>query len=149
MSRSQIPLLAVLVVLAAVSICGCMGQETVLSGEEAAEVLVYADPIAENVMQGFNEGNYTVYSRDFSPEMKQALDEAAFEQNREEVTSRIGLYESRSDPVVTETGDYIAVTYRAKFEQEDGVALRFVFLEGDASHQLHGLWFNSPPKLRS
>lgn len=148
MSRSQIPLLAVLVVLAAVLACGCMSREAVVSGEEAAEVLVYADPIAENVMQGFNEGNYTVYSRDFSPEMKQALDEAAFEQNREEVTSRIGLYESRSDPVVTETGDYIAVTYRAAFEGEDGVALRFVFRKGDASHQLHGLWFNSP-KLRS
>lgn len=148
MSRSQIPLLAVLVILAAVLACGCMGREAVVSGEEAAEVLVYADPIAENVMQGFNEGNYTAYSHDFGPEMKQALDEAAFEQNREDVTSRVGLYESRGEPVVTETGDHITVTYRAKFEQEDGVALRFVFGKDDPSHQLSGLWFNSP-KLRS
>lgn len=125
-----------------------MGQDTVVSGEAAAEVLTYAEPIADNVMQGFNEGNYTAYSRDFSPEMKQALGEAAFERNREEVTSRIGLYESRSDPVVTETGEFIAVTYRATFEQEDGVALRFVFKMDDPSHLLHGLWFNSP-KLRS
>lgn len=148
MSLSHVPSLVALAVLAAVLACGCMGQETVISGEEATEVLAYADPIAENLMQGFNEGNYTVYSRDFSPEMKQALDEAAFEQNREQVTSRIGLYESRSDPVVTETGEYIAVTYMAAFEQEDGVALRFVFQKGDESHRLHGLWFNSP-KLRS
>lgn len=148
MSRSQIPLLAALTLLAAVSVCGCMGQETVLSGEEAAEVFAYADPIADNLMQGFNEGNYTVYSRDFGPEMRQALDEAAFVQNREDVTSRIGLYESRSDPVVTEIGEFVAVTYRAAFEQEDGVALRLVFKKGDESHQLYGLWFNSP-KLRS
>ncbi|MCT8337815.1 DUF3887 domain-containing protein [Methanoculleus sp. Afa-1] len=125
-----------------------MGQETVLSGEEAAEVFAYADPIADNLMQGFNDGNYTVYSRDFGPEMRQALDEAAFVQNREDVTSRIGLYESRSDPVVTEIGEFVAVTYRAAFEQEDGVALRLVFKKGDESHQLYGLWFNSP-KLRS
>ncbi|PKL61641.1 MAG: DUF3887 domain-containing protein [Methanomicrobiales archaeon HGW-Methanomicrobiales-2] len=125
-----------------------MGQETVVSSEEAAEVLAYADPIADNVMQGFNEGNYTAYSRDFGPEMKQALDEVAFEQNRAQVTSRVGLYESRGEPVVTETGDYIAVTYRAAFEREDGVALRFVFKMDDESHRLHGLWFNSP-KLRS
>lgn len=148
MSLPHIPLLAALLILAAVAVSGCMSQETVVSDEEAAEVLAYAEPSAGNLMQGFNEGNYTMYSRDFSPEMKQALDEAAFEQNREHVTSRIGLYESRRDPVVTETGDYIAVTYRAKFEQEDGVALRFVFKKGDESHQLHGLWFNSP-KLRS
>jgi isocitrate dehydrogenase kinase/phosphatase len=148
MSLSHIPFLAVLVVLTAVAACGCMSQETVVTGEEAAAVLAYADPIADNLMQGFNEGDYAKYSRDFSPEMKQALDEAAFEQNREAVTSRIGLYESRSDPVVTETGEYIAVTYRAAFEGEDGVALRFVFKKDDPSHQLHGLWFNSP-KLRS
>lgn len=148
MKFSLVPLLAALLLLAAVSACGCMGQETVVSGEAAAEVLAYADPIVDNVMQGFNEGNYAMYSRDFSPEMKQALDEAAFERNREDVTSRIGLYESRSDPVVTQTGEYIAVTYRATFEREDGVALRFVFKKDDPSHRLHGLWFNSP-KLRS
>jgi hypothetical protein len=147
MHLPKIPLLVALL-LAAVSASGCMSQETVVSDDVKAEMLAYADPIADNVMQGFNEGNYTMYSRDFSPEMRQALDEAAFEQNREHVTSRIGLYESRSDPIVTETGEHIAVNYRAKFEQEDGVALRFVFRKGDPSHRLHGLWFNSP-KLRS
>jgi hypothetical protein len=125
-----------------------MSQETVVSDDVKAEVLAYADPIADNLMQGFNEGNYTMYSRDFGAEMRQTLDEAAFEQNREFVTSRIGLYESRSEPVVTETGEHIAVTYRAKFEREDGVTLRLVFQKGDDSHRLHGLWFNSP-MLRS
>jgi hypothetical protein len=148
MNLHKIPFLTALLLIAAVLASGCMSQETVVSDDVKAEVLEYADPIADNVMQGFNEGNYALYSRDFSPEMRQALDEAAFEQNREDVTSRIGLYESRSDPVVTETGEHIAVTYKAKFEQEDGVALRFVFKKDDESHQLHGLWFNSP-KLRS
>lgn len=148
MNIPRIPLLAVLLILAAAAACGCMAPETVVSDDVKAEVLAYADPIADNLMQGFNEGNYTIYSRGFSPEMRQALDEGAFEQNREHVTSRIGLYESRSDPVVTETGEHIAVNYKAKFEREDGVALRFVFKKDDPSHRLHGLWFNSP-KLRS
>ena len=148
MSPSEVPFLVALLILTAVSVCGCMGQETVLSGDDAAEVLAYADPIADNLMEGFNEGNYTRYSRDFGPEMRQALDEAAFEQNREHVTSRIGLYESRSDPVVTETGEFIAVTYKAAFEREDGVALRLVFEKDDPLHQVSGLWFNSP-MLRS
>ena len=148
MNLRQIPLITALFLLAAAAACGCMSQETVVSDDVKAEVLAYADPIADNLMQGFNEGNYTMYSRDFSTEMKQGLGEAAFEQNREFVTSRIGLYESRGEPVVTETGEHITVNYRAKFEREDGVALRFVFQKGDPSHRLYGLWFNSP-MLRS
>ncbi|MDK2988847.1 MAG: hypothetical protein PWR16_376 [Methanoculleus sp.] len=148
MNLPGIPLLTALLILAAVAASGCMSQETVVSDDVKAEVLEYADPIADNLLMGFNEGNYTKYSRDFSPEMKQALDEAAFEQNRESVTSRIGLYESRRDPVVTQIDEYIAVNYKAEFEREDGVNLRFVFQKDDESHRLHGLWFNSP-KLRS
>ena len=144
MGPPHTPILAALVILAGIFACGCMSQETVLSGDDAAEVLAYADPIADNLMQGFNEGNYTMYSRDFGEEMKQGLDEAAFEQNREFVTSRIGFYESRGDPIVTETGAYIAVNYRAEFEREDEVALRFVFRKDDEPHRLYGLWFNSP-----
>jgi hypothetical protein len=143
--RMNVPLLPLLVALIlAVSVSGCIGQETVLSGEEAAEVLAYAEPVTENLLDALNEGNYTAYSRDFSTEMKEAIDEAAFEQNREFIISRIGLYEARGNPVVTEAGDYVAVTYQAKFEREDGVVLRFVFKEDDPTHRLHGLWFNSP-----
>jgi hypothetical protein len=144
MHLSPIHLLAALAVLAGVCVCGCTGQETVISGEERTAVLAYADPIADNLLQGFNEGNYTLYSRDFSPEMKESLNETAFMQNREFVISRIGLYESRGDPVVTEQGEYIAVNYPAKFERENDVNVRLVFRKGDDAHLLYGLWFNSP-----
>ncbi|NLM30973.1 MAG: DUF3887 domain-containing protein [Methanomicrobiales archaeon] len=138
------PLLAALILLLAVSACGCVDRESVVTGEEAVQAVAYADPIAENLLAAFNEDNYTRYSRDFSPEMRQSLDEAMFEQNREFVTSRIGLYESRRDPVVTRVDDFIAVTYRGKFEQEDGVTVRFVFKRDDELHRIQGLWFDSP-----
>ena len=148
MNLPRLSLFVVLAVLLGISTAGCMDRETVLSGDDATEVLAYAEPIVDNLMQGFNEGNYAKYSRDFGPEMEQALDEAAFAENHEFVTSRIGLYESRGDPVVTKTGEYVSVTYRAKFEREDGVALQFVFEKDDPSHRLQGLWFDSP-MLRS
>ena len=128
MNLPRVSSLAVLVILVGVSACGCMSQETVVSDEEKARVLEYADPIADNVLLGFDEGKYTVY--------------------REFVTSRLGFYVSRDNPVVTERGEYITVTYRANFEREDGVSLRLVFRKGDESHQLSGLWFDSP-MLRS
>lgn len=141
-------LLAALLLLAGTCVSGCTGQDTVVSGEERAIIVAYADPIAENLLQGFNEGNYTIYSRDFGVEMKRALTEAVFLQNRKFVTSRIGLYESRGDPIVTEQGEYIAVNYPATFEREDGVNVRLVFRKGDPSHLLYGLWFNSPALQR-
>jgi hypothetical protein len=144
MNLSPLQILAALAVLAGVCVCGCTSQGVVVSDQERAVVLAYADPIADNLLQGFNENNYTMYSRDFGPEMKAALDEAVFEQNREFVVSRIGLYESRGTPVVTKSGEFIAVNYPAKFEKEDGVNVRLVFRIGDESHQLSGLWFQSP-----
>ncbi len=115
MNLSPLQVLVALAVIAGVCACGCTSQEIVVPDEERTAVLVYADPIADNLLQGFNEHNYTMYSRDFGPEMMAALDEAAFEQNREFVVSRIGLYESRGSPFVTETGEFIAVYYPASF----------------------------------
>lgn len=144
MNLSPVHLLAALAILAGVCISGCTGQDTVITGEERTAVLAYADPIADTLLQGFSENNYTLYSRDFGPEMKKSLDEAAFSQNREFVVSRIGLYESRGEPVVTERSEYVAVNYPAAFEREDGVNVRLVFRKGDEEHLLSGLWFTSP-----
>lgn len=144
MNLSPIQVLAMLAIITGVCACGCTTQETVVPEEERTSVGVYADPVADNLLQGFNENNYTRYSADFGPEMKAALDEAVFEQNRDFVVSRIGLYVSRGSPVVTESGGYIAVNYPAKFEREDGVNVRLVFRKDDTTHWLSGLWFQSP-----
>lgn len=144
MNLSQTSIFVALLLIFAVSACGCTGQDSVISGDDAAQVLAYAEPIAGNLFAGFNEDNYTMYSRDFTPNMKQTLDEGAFKQHREDVTSMIGLYKSRESPVVTDDGEYIYVTYMADFERKDGVDTQFTFQKDDELHQLHGLWFNSP-----
>jgi hypothetical protein len=127
---------------------GCISQDTTLPPEEQAAIRAYADPITDNLLQGFNDNNYTLYSRDFSSEMKQGLDAAAFEQNRALILSKIGLYMARGEPLITQNGDYLAANYKADFEQEQAVDVRVIFKKGDDAHQVYGLWFNSP-KLRS
>jgi hypothetical protein len=148
MTVSTIRILAVLILLAAAGFAGCTSQETVVSGEEREAVLAYAEPIAENLLMGFNGNDYARYSKHFSREMRQSLTEEVFQKNRDLIVSKIGLYVSRDSPVVTETGDHIAVNYRAAFEEEEGVLVRVVFLKGDDKHEVRGLWFNSP-KLRA
>jgi hypothetical protein len=141
-------LLLFLIAITAIGAGGCIGQDTTLSPEEQVQVRAYANPITDSLMKGFNEDNYSLYSRDFSSDMKSALDAVAFEQNRALIKSKIGLYLSRGEAVVTRSGNYLAANYKADFEQEQGVDVRVVFKTGDASHQIYGLWFNSP-KLRS
>jgi hypothetical protein len=137
-----------LMAIAGVAACGCSGQDTTLSAEEQVQVRAYADPITDNLLEGFNQDNYTRYSRNFSSEVKSALDAAAFEQNRALIVSKIGLYIARGEASVTQSGDYLAANYKVDFAQERGVDVRVVFKKGDESHQIYGLWFNSP-KLRS
>jgi hypothetical protein len=141
-------LFVILAAMFAVVACGCLNVELPVSEEEQAQVVAFANPITDNLLQGFNQGNYTMYSRDFSSEMKQALDVTDFEQNRALIISKIGLPVSRGEPVVTQIGEYLAVNYKSDFEHEQGVDVRVVFKKGDESHQIYGLWFNSP-KLRS
>ncbi len=131
-----------------VGICGCIGQQAALSPEEQTQVRAFADPIVDNLLEGFNHQNYTQYSRDFSSEMKNSLDESAFEETYSQIVSKIGLYVGRGEAIVTQNGDFVAANYRADFDQEQGVEIRVVFKQGDESHQIYGLWFNSP-KLRS
>ena len=57
MNLRQIPLLTALLLLAAAAACGCMSQETVVSDDVKAEVLAYADPIADNLMRPVQAGD--------------------------------------------------------------------------------------------
>jgi hypothetical protein len=135
-------------VIGAATTGGCIGEDTTLTAEEQEAVHAYAGPITDNLLEGLNQNNYTLYSRDFSNEMISALDAVAFEQNRALIVSKIGLYIARGEAVVTRSGDYLAANYKADFEQEAGVDIRVVFKRDDESHRIYGLWFNSP-KLRS
>ncbi len=133
-----------LVSAAVVGTCGCIGQQPVLSFEEQMQVKAYADPIVDNLLEAFNHQNYTRYSQDFSNEMKHGLNESTFEETYTQIVSRIGLYVRRGEALVTQNGDFVTAIYRADFDQEQGVEIRLVFKKGDESHQIYGLWFNSP-----
>ncbi len=148
MDRFTVPLILLLAGIIAISSCGCVSREVPLPPEEQAAIIAFADPVTENLIQGFSENNYTQYSRDFSIEMREGLDERVFEKNRDMILSKIGPYVSRGDPVVTGSGEYLIVRYPGEFVQEKDVEIRVVFRKGDDSHQVYGLWFNSP-KLRS
>lgn len=124
--------------------CGVLPQS--MDGAERAAVLAYSEPQTENLLTGFNSGDYAVFARDFDDTMLKAENETVFQQTRSQIMSRIGKYISRQVTSVVKQDQFIVVNYAGRFEQEDGVSMRVVFHPG-GEHKITGLWFDSP-KLR-
>jgi len=148
MKKSIKIILAVVIILAVIiSVYIYTLQNSVIVGEEKQQILAYSEPITDNILQGYNEGDYEKISRDFTAEMKNSFTEAVFLENRELILSKIGSYISHDIPTILNQPPYKIVIYNAEFEKESGVQVRVVFIEHIDKNLVTGLWFNSP-KLR-
>jgi hypothetical protein len=111
----------------------------------------YSREITENVMLAINSNDFSKYSRDFDPTMKQAMTQQAFEQVRTSITSKIGMYVPGSlqfSQAILQT-NYIVIIYTCKFADEPGdVTITISFQSIDGNNLVAGLYFNSP-KLRN
>lgn len=124
---------------------GCSKKADVSVDQQS--VLSYADPIVDNLLAGFNEGNYAKFSKHFDNRMRSALPEAAFAQMRQSIISKIGRYKSRTVSKVQKQGPGTLVIYNAEFEKESGVEVKVVFTKNREKNLVSGLFFDSP-KLR-
>jgi len=140
----KVLLLAICLLLVLV-LGGCSKKVSVSVSQQ--NVLVYADPIADNLLTGFNEKNYSKFSRDFSEQMKNGLSKPVFNQTRQQIVSKLGLYKTRTVSKIYKQGPSTIVIYNAEFEKEKGVEVKVVFQKYEEKNLVSGLWFNSP-KLR-
>lgn len=143
MSKYSLRLLGLILVLA---VAACSPQAQVVSGADKDAVLVYSEAKSDNLLAGMNANDYATFSRDFDAQMKGVMTEAQFANTQKQVVGKIGKYVSRQVDRVERTGDFIAVVYSAKFENDSPVALRIVF-RANQPHLVSGLWFDSA-KLR-
>lgn len=112
----------------------------------------YANDMAENLLQGLNQNDYAMFSRDFSDTMKTAIDETAFAAMVEQLSAAIGTYESKTFYQAADSKQndvvYTIVVYKAKYtDEEDDVLVTVTFSGEDDNKVVDGLFFNSP-KLR-
>lgn len=86
-------LFIVLVVMVLASACGSAANspqgepKSVLTQEEAASVI-------DSALQAINSGDYAAWSRDWDNDMKAAINDAAFQEYRSQVTAQYGKYVS-------------------------------------------------------
>jgi len=78
----RLPVILLVVALSAV-LAGC-GASGASVGQKA--VLAWADPIVDNMMAAWNQGDYAKFSADFDATMQAKETQALFLQQRQQVT---------------------------------------------------------------
>jgi hypothetical protein len=137
---------AIILLFLATSISGCSGPAQSNLAEPS-----YSREITENIMLAINSNDFFKYARDFDPTMKQAMTQQAFEQVRNSITSKIGMYVpgSLQFSQTTQQTKYVVIVYKCKFADEpDDVTVTISFQSIDEKNLVAGLYFNSP-KLRN
>ena len=147
--RSDLVTAAILVVTFVALTVGAVSavlSSSALVGSERDTVLAYSEAKTTNLMNGINNNDYVVFSRDLNDKIKDAIPEAGLRTMRLMLTAKVGNYVSRQVDSVVQSGDFVTVIYSARFENEDPVTLRISF-EAAEPHRIGGIWYASP-KLR-
>jgi hypothetical protein len=135
-------------VLAAVAltalIAGC-GSSPADSDAEPASAAVNeqeASAMAEDLLAGFNAGDYAVFSRDWSPALKAGITEPGFAAFRDELMDTNGAFESISNVTLTEADTPGHVKYVFATEFDEGPVTVTITLQRDRD-QIEGIFMES------
>lgn len=111
-------------------------------GKTDKEVQALADSILDNLLAGFNEGNYQKYAKDFDPTLKESLPEKKFEQVRSEILNKIGTYQSRTYLGFLNQNKFTVVLWKGKFSKTTSdVLIKLVTSKRQDKVVVVGLWF--------
>lgn len=135
-------LLTLLFVLSA-SLLGCGGQS--LSDAE----LEKANAVTDNVLAGISEKDYAIFSRDFSDEMKAAMNEESFTAFAESLDENLGRLQSKSVTLTSKINQMdqtiLVANYEATYEKDPvPVNINMQLIEKDGESILIGMSFESP-----
>ena len=106
------------------------------------QVKAVAEPILDNLLAGFNEGNYAKYSRDFDDAMREAIPEQKFQQVRQDLLEKLGKYKSKKYLGFLNQQAYTIVLWKAAFDgTKSDVLIRMVLAKRQDKVVVAGLWF--------
>ncbi|VVC00114.1 Uncharacterised protein [uncultured archaeon] len=138
-----------ILMLALVLLLGCIGIPGVkkLSGGEATEWQRISDPVAEEMLQSLDSGDYGAYAGGFMEIAVPAKDK--FDALRLETGKKLGKYKSKKFVAAYEnSGEYegmeidaIAVQYDAEFEKGTKM-VSLTFDKNDSSHKVGELYID-------
>jgi hypothetical protein len=133
-----------LIYLLSAILLGAVAQPALANvvGQDNAQVQTVAAPILESLLQGFDTGNYELYSKFFDDTLKEMVSKQKFLQTRDKIFKSIGKYESRSYLGFLRHGKATVVLWKAKFSKSpDDVLIKLVLSRRGDRVKVLGLWF--------
>ena len=121
---------ALLLLTAGLNACGNTPKE--LTGAEKDAVLAWSEPLSDNLLNGFQSGDYAAFSANMSDKMKQALTEDNFKSTRASLATALGQYQGRTvKGVLEQQGVGITVVYTGQFEKDPEATITVSFESGE------------------
>jgi hypothetical protein len=114
-----------------------------------AEEVTQAEAITDNLIEGIDKRDYAVFSKDFDPNMQEAMKEPDFIALAELFDETIGTYQSRtlieSRRILSAGTVLMLFTYQAKYDKDPGTVTITVYLtEKEDALRIAGFSYDSP-----
>lgn len=141
MNHKKLLLAAVLLLAGVLLLAACSNQEPpALEGAARDQVLAYAGPISDNLLQGLADKDYPAFSRDFDETMLSKMGEAEFTSMLGQLDTQLGSYQSHEFDRVVDFGNFVTVYYKGKFTKSASAQI-LVSINKNEPHKVSGLYF--------
>ena len=111
-------------------------------GSTNDEVKNVAEPILDNVMNGFTNDDYFQYSKDFDATLKETITSARFKEIRGDILKWIGSYLYREYLGFINREAITIVFWKGVFDKtEDEILIKMVVSERNGKNFITGLWY--------
>ena len=111
-------------------------------GKTNEEVRAIAEPILDNILEGFKTDDYVKYSRDLDDTLKETISENKFLETDRQIESSIGNYQSREYLGFLTKGQMTMVLWKGRFDRSvDDVLIKLVVSKRKDRYLVTGLWF--------
>ncbi|MFH1093681.1 MAG: hypothetical protein V1739_05965 [Candidatus Omnitrophota bacterium] len=105
------------------------------------EIKAIADPLLDNILDGFKFDKYTTYCRDFDPALKVVGSRTKFFKVSRHIKSSLGNYLYREYMGSLLKGDMILVLWKGKFDNtKSDVLIKLVIKKQGWHYVVTGLW---------
>ncbi len=111
-------------------------------GADEVQVKAVAEPILDNLLAGFNQGDYAQYSKDFDDTLREAIPEKKFQQVRQELLKKLGTFNSKTYLGFLNQQAHTVVLWKGKFaDTQDDILIKLVLSKRQDKVVVVGLWF--------
>jgi hypothetical protein len=106
------------------------------------EVRAIAQPVLDNIFEGFENNDYITYSRDFDDMLKESVSEDKFYQVDQQFEKTLGPLASQTYLGFLKQGPMTVILWKARFEYSDNdVLIKLVMSKRADRYVVTGLWF--------